>query len=55
MSSPKDVTALLVAWGRGGLWIEEAAEVLQLSPATVSREWSMAKAWLYKEMGGSAA
>jgi RNA polymerase sigma-70 factor (ECF subfamily) len=39
----------------GGLSIEEAAEVLDLSPATLSREWSMAKAWLYKEMGGSGA
>ena len=39
----------------GGLSIGEAAVVLQPSPATVSREWSIAKAWLYKEMGGSAA
>jgi len=39
----------------GGLSIEEAAEVLELSPATLGREWSMAKAWLYKEMGGSGA
>jgi RNA polymerase sigma factor (TIGR02999 family) len=39
----------------GGLSIEEAGEVLSLSPATVGREWSMAKAWLYKELGGSAA
>jgi RNA polymerase sigma factor (TIGR02999 family) len=39
----------------GGLSIEEAAEVLDISPATISREWVMAKAWLYKEMGGSAA
>jgi RNA polymerase sigma factor (TIGR02999 family) len=39
----------------GGLSIEEAGEVLSLSPATVGREWSMAKAWLYKELGGSPA
>ena len=39
----------------GGLSIEEAGEVLSLSPATVGREWRMAKAWLYKELGGSAA
>jgi RNA polymerase sigma factor (TIGR02999 family) len=38
----------------GGLSIEEAGEVLSLSPATVGREWTMAKAWLYKELGGSA-
>ncbi len=35
----------------GGLSIEEAGEVLSLSPATVGREWRMAKAWLYKEFG----
>jgi RNA polymerase sigma factor (TIGR02999 family) len=34
----------------GGLSIEEAAEVLDLSPATVKREWSMAKAWLKREV-----
>jgi RNA polymerase sigma-70 factor, ECF subfamily len=31
----------------GGLTIEETAEVLQISAATVKREWSMAKAWLH--------
>jgi RNA polymerase sigma-70 factor, ECF subfamily len=34
----------------GGLSIEETAEVLAISPATVKREWSTAKAWLYHEM-----
>jgi RNA polymerase sigma-70 factor, ECF subfamily len=34
----------------GGLTVEETAEVLSLSPATVKREWSAAKAWLYREM-----
>jgi len=32
----------------GGLNHEETAEVLKTSPATVRREWSAAKAWLYK-------
>lgn len=32
----------------GGLTIEETAEILNLSPATVKREWVMARAWLYK-------
>src|SRR5438132_100706 len=32
----------------GGLTIEETAEVLKTSPATVKREWTMARAWLYK-------
>jgi RNA polymerase sigma factor (TIGR02999 family) len=31
----------------GGLTIEEAAEVLRISPATVKREWATAKAWLH--------
>ena len=31
----------------GGLTVEEAAEFLKLSPRTVEREWTMAKAWLY--------
>ena len=34
----------------GGLTIEEAAEVLDLSPATIKREWRTAKAWLYREL-----
>ena len=34
----------------GGLSIEETAEVLQLSPGTVMREWTFAKAWLEREM-----
>ena len=34
----------------GGLSVEETAEVMEISPATVKREWSMAKAWLYKEL-----
>jgi RNA polymerase sigma factor (TIGR02999 family) len=34
----------------GGLTVEETAEVLHLSPATIKREWSTAKAWLYREL-----
>ncbi len=34
----------------GGLSIEEAAEVLKVSPRTVRREWQRAKAWLYRMM-----
>lgn len=37
----------------GGLSVEEAAEVLQVSPETVTRDWRMAKAWLLKELNGS--
>ena len=38
----------------GGLTMEETAEVLQISPATVGREWTLAKAWLYAELKGAA-
>ena len=34
----------------GGLNIEETAEVLSISPATVKREWNMARAWLRAEL-----
>ena len=34
----------------GGLSIEETAEVMKLSPATVKREWSSARAWLHREL-----
>jgi RNA polymerase sigma factor (TIGR02999 family) len=34
----------------GGHTIEETAEILAISAATVKREWTMAKAWLYREM-----
>ena len=37
----------------GGLSVEETAEVLKVSPATVRRDWSIAKFWLYRELGGA--
>jgi len=36
----------------GGLSVEETAEVLKISPVTVMRDWSTAKAWLYREITG---
>jgi RNA polymerase sigma factor (TIGR02999 family) len=36
----------------GGLSIEETAEVLGVSPATVMRDWTLAKAWLRREISG---
>jgi RNA polymerase sigma-70 factor (ECF subfamily) len=39
----------------GGLSVEETAEVLKVSPVTVMRDWSTAKAWLYRELTGGAA
>ena len=39
----------------GGLTIAEIAEVMELSPATIEREWSFARAWLYDALAGSGA
>ena len=38
----------------GGLTTNEIAEVLQLSPATIERDWSFARAWLYDAISGGA-
>lgn len=35
-----------------GLNVEETAAALSISPATVKRDWSVAKAWLYREITG---
>ena len=35
-----------------GLTVEETATVMEISPATVKRDWSMAKAWLHRELSG---
>jgi len=37
----------------GGLSIEGTASALGISPATVKRDWKMARAWLYREIGRS--
>jgi RNA polymerase sigma factor (TIGR02999 family) len=37
----------------GGLTIEETAMALSVSPATVKREWAVAKGWLFRELTGS--
>lgn len=37
----------------GGLSIEETAEVLGISPATVKRDWATARAWLYREVSAN--
>jgi RNA polymerase sigma factor (TIGR02999 family) len=39
----------------GGLTIEETAEVLAVSPMTVKRDWTVARAWLYRELGESGS
>ena len=38
----------------GGLSIDETAEILAVSPGTVMRDWTLAKAWLRREMTDTA-
>ena len=35
----------------GGLSLQETADVLQVSVGTIRRDWSVARAWLYRELG----
>lgn len=37
----------------GGLSIEETADAMSLSPATIKRRWTLARAWLARELGAS--
>ena len=37
----------------GGLGIEDTADALGVSPATVKREWAVARAWLRRELAGA--
>ena len=39
----------------GGLSVEDTAEVLGISASTVKRDWSTARAWLFRELNRSAA
>jgi RNA polymerase sigma-70 factor (ECF subfamily) len=39
----------------GGLTVEEAAEVLNVAPITVKRDWALARTWLYRELQGKPA
>jgi RNA polymerase sigma factor (TIGR02999 family) len=39
----------------GGLSVDETAEVLQVSPQTVMRDWRLARAWLAREVRGGSA
>ena len=39
----------------GGLTVEEAAEVLNVSAETVKRDWKLAKVWLFRELGANKA
>src|SRR5690606_22304514 len=37
-----------------GLTVEETADVMDLSPATVKRRWTVARAWLYRRLTDGA-
>ncbi len=39
----------------GGLSVDETADAMDVSPATVKRHWTFAKAWLLREMQGSSS
>jgi RNA polymerase sigma-70 factor, ECF subfamily len=39
----------------GGMTVDETAQVLQISPETVMRDWSLARAWLQRELDGGAS
>ena len=38
----------------GGLTVEETAEAMTISPATVKRHWAIARAWLARELEGNS-
>ncbi len=39
----------------GGMSVEETAEALSTSPATVKRDWTIARAWLHRELGSDTS
>jgi RNA polymerase sigma-70 factor, ECF subfamily len=47
--SPRQATIIEYRF-YGGMSVEETATALDLSPATVKREWSTARAWLNREL-----
>jgi DNA-directed RNA polymerase specialized sigma24 family protein len=38
-----------------GLGIDETADALGISAATVKRRWALARAWLFRELSGTAS
>ncbi len=38
-----------------GLGVEEAADTLDISPATLKRRWALARAWLFRELSGGGS
>jgi DNA-directed RNA polymerase specialized sigma24 family protein len=39
----------------GGFQLEEIAEAMDISVATVKRDWDFAKVWLYDQLNGNSA
>jgi RNA polymerase sigma factor (sigma-70 family) len=39
----------------GGLTVEEAADVTGVSPATIKRQWALARAWLKRALEGDVS
>jgi RNA polymerase sigma factor (sigma-70 family) len=39
----------------GGMNVEETAQAMQMSPNTVIRDWSLARAWLLREIGSQGS
>lgn len=53
LAAESERAARIVEWRFfAGMSIEDTADVLQISPATVKREWTMARAWLNRELQG---
>lgn len=53
LAAESERAARIVEWRFfGGMSIEETAEVLGISPATVKREWTLARAWLNRALQG---
>lgn len=49
-----DLAAVVECRTFGGLTVEETAEALEVSPATVKRRWVTAKTWLFRELEAGA-
>jgi RNA polymerase sigma factor (TIGR02999 family) len=52
LAAESERAARIVEWRYfAGMSIEETADVMEISPATVKREWTLARAWLNRELG----
>jgi RNA polymerase sigma-70 factor (ECF subfamily) len=54
-STDADLARLVELRFFGGMTVEETAEVLRVSPATVKRDWAVAKALLYRDLAGKSS